>query len=119
MEKTEITERTEISKIIDEYVKEKKLVNYVLRPFYGIKTIPFGAFLLCVEPEHRLEVAETFFNFDEKSDLEKFLVEIGKKYDLEEDIPYDGAKTMYLISDIDDKEIVRNIVLDTYNGLKK
>lgn len=46
-------------------------------------------------------------------------VDNNKKYDLEEDIPYDGAKTMYLISDIDDKEIVRNIVLDTYNGLKK
>ena len=38
---------------------------------------------------------------------------------MKETIPYPGAKPMYLVSDIDDKELLKNIVLDTYNDLKK
>lgn len=40
----------------------------------------------------------------------------NSKYNLEESIPYDGAKAMYLV-DIDDKNILKDIILDTYNGL--
>ena len=40
------------------------------------------------------------------------------KYNLEESIPYDGAKAMYLV-DIDDKDNLENIIIDTYNGLIK
>ena len=40
------------------------------------------------------------------------------KYKLEEVYPYDGAKPMYIISDIDDKEKLKEIILDTYNSLK-
>ena len=43
-------------------------------------------------------------------------IESNKKYNLEESIPYDGAKAMYLV-DIDDKETIESIILDTYNGL--
>ena len=43
-------------------------------------------------------------------------IESNKKYNLEESIPYDGAKAMYLV-DIDYKEIIESIILDTYNGL--
>ena len=42
----------------------------------------------------------------------------NEKYHLEEAIPYNGAKPMYLISDVDNKELIREIVTDTYNGLK-
>ena len=45
-------------------------------------------------------------------------VDNNKKYNMEEAIPYEGAKTMYLV-DVDDKDLVKEIVLDTYNGLKK
>lgn len=41
----------------------------------------------------------------------------NKKYHTEEDIPYDGAKYMYLVGDIDDKDKLNDIVIDTYNGL--
>ena len=41
------------------------------------------------------------------------------KYDMEKVIPYEGSKNMYLVGDIDNKEIVKNIVLDTYKDLIK
>ena len=46
------------------------------------------------------------------------IVETNKKYNMEETIPYKGAKPMYLISDIDNKETLKNIILDTYKDLK-
>ena len=42
----------------------------------------------------------------------------NKKYELSEEIPYKGAKLMYQIENVDDKEEVRNIIIDTYNDLK-
>lgn len=41
--------------------------------------------------------------------------ENNKKYNMKESIPHDNAKAMYLVDDIDNKETLRNIVLDTYN----
>ena len=46
-------------------------------------------------------------------------VESNKKYNMEEVIPYPNAKPMYLVDNVDDKEKVKDIVLDTYNSLKK
>ena len=46
-------------------------------------------------------------------------VETNKKYEMEEAIPYDGAKPMYLVDSVDDQEMLRDIVIDTCNGLKK
>ena len=40
-------------------------------------------------------------------------------YDMEESIPYEGAKPMYLVSEIDNKELLCEIIINTYNGLKK
>ena len=39
-------------------------------------------------------------------------------YELSEEIPYDGAKLMYQIKNIDDKNELKNIIIDTYNDLK-
>ena len=38
------------------------------------------------------------------------------KYNMEESIPYDGAKPMYLV-DIDDTDTLRSIILDTCKDL--
>ena len=43
-------------------------------------------------------------------------VEKNKKYNMEESIPYENAKPMYLV-DVDNKELLKEIVLDTYKGL--
>ena len=47
------------------------------------------------------------------------IVDTNKKYNMEESIPYVGAKPMYLVDDVDNNELLKDIVLDTYKGLKK
>ena len=41
----------------------------------------------------------------------------NKKYQLEESIPYQGAKSMYLITDIDNQDNLKRIILDTIKDL--
>lgn len=47
------------------------------------------------------------------------IVDNNKKYNMQESIPYESAKPMYLVDDIDNQEILKDIVLDTYKDLKK
>ena len=52
---------------------------------------------------------------------DRFLVkktETNNEYEMEEAIPYTGAKPMYMV-DSDDQELLKDIVLDTVRGLKK
>ena len=46
------------------------------------------------------------------------IVDNNKKYNMEESVPYDNAKPMYLISDVDNQDILKDIVIDTYEELK-
>ena len=46
-------------------------------------------------------------------------VENNKKFKMEEVIPYTNAKPMYLVDDVDDMDKLKEIVLDTCEGLKK
>ena len=46
------------------------------------------------------------------------IVSNNKKYKMEEAIPYETAKPMYYIENIDDQELLRDIVLDTCESLK-
>ncbi len=45
------------------------------------------------------------------------IVDNNKKYNMEESIPYDGAKSMYLVDDIDNQETLKEIVIDTCKDL--
>ncbi len=45
------------------------------------------------------------------------IVESNKKYNMTESIPYEGAKAMFLVNDIDDQDVLSNIVLDTCKDL--
>ena len=45
------------------------------------------------------------------------ITESNKKYGLTAALPYDGAKPMFLVDDVDDIEKLKNIVFDTYKGL--
>ena len=47
------------------------------------------------------------------------IVDKNKKYNMKESIPYEGAKKMYLVDEVDDIELLRNIVIDTFEDLKK
>ena len=44
--------------------------------------------------------------------------ETNAKYNMNEQIPYENAKTMYLVDDVDNKELLKEIVIETCNGLK-
>ena len=46
------------------------------------------------------------------------IVEGNKKYNMTEAIPYKNAKAMFLVDDIDNQDVLKDIIIDTYNGLK-
>ena len=51
----------------------------------------------------------------------RFLIKIvnnNQKYHLDKDIPYKGAKEMYVVDDINDSELLKKIILDTCKELK-
>ncbi len=45
------------------------------------------------------------------------IVESNKKYNMQESIPYNGAKPMYLVDDMDHPEFLKEIVIDTCKDL--
>lgn len=47
------------------------------------------------------------------------IVDSNKKYNMEEAIPYEGAKPMYMVDDVDNKELIKEIILDTCKSLFK
>lgn len=47
------------------------------------------------------------------------IVDNNKKYQMKETIPYENAKPMYLVDDIDNQEQLKSIIEDTYKDLKK
>lgn len=46
-------------------------------------------------------------------------VESNKKYNMSESIPYESAKPMYLVDDVDNQDTLKEIVLNTCKDLKK
>ena len=42
----------------------------------------------------------------------------NNSYNMEESIPYPGAKEMYLVSDMDNRDLLKEIVINTVEGLK-
>ena len=54
--------------------------------------------------------------YDDKLLIKK--VTSNQKYNLPEEIPYKNAKPMYYIENIDNRELLRDIIIDTYNYLK-
>ena len=46
-------------------------------------------------------------------------VENNKSYKMEEVIPYENAKSMYLVDDVDNQDVLKEIVLNTCEGLRK
>ena len=47
------------------------------------------------------------------------IVDSNKKYNMQESIPYESAKPMYIVDDVDNQEVLRDIILDTCKDLKK
>ena len=47
------------------------------------------------------------------------ITETNAKFDMPKEIPYKGAKPMFMIEDIENGDLLKEIVLCTCNGLKK
>ena len=47
------------------------------------------------------------------------IVESNKKYHMQEQIPYKNAKPMYLVEDIENKEKLKEIILETCKDLPR
>ena len=45
------------------------------------------------------------------------IVDANKKYSMQEQIPNETAKLMYLVDDVDNKELLKEIVIETCKGL--
>lgn len=46
------------------------------------------------------------------------VVNSNEKYNMNKQIPYDGAKAMYLINDVDNKEELKKIIIETCKDLR-
>ena len=46
------------------------------------------------------------------------IVDTNKKYNMQEQIPYESAKPMYLVDDVDNKELLKEIVIETCKELQ-
>ena len=69
--------------------------------------------------EYLLYYKDTLFGgiYDDRLLVKK--TESNKKYEMDDAIPYDGEKWMYLVDDIDNIDTLKDIVLDTYKDLEK
>ena len=47
------------------------------------------------------------------------IVETNRKYNMQEQLPYKSAKPMYLVDEVDNKELLKEIVTETCKGLYK
>ena len=47
------------------------------------------------------------------------IVETNTNYNMQEQIPYESAKLMYLIDDVDNKELLKEIVIETCKSLPR
>ena len=44
------------------------------------------------------------------------IVETNTNYNMQEQIPYESAKPMYLVEDVDNKELLKEIIIETCKG---
>ena len=45
------------------------------------------------------------------------IADTNKKFNMNEQIPYENAKPMYLVDDVDNKELLKEIIIETCKGL--
>ena len=53
---------------------------------------------------------------------DRLLVKIvanNEKYGMKKQLPYENAKPMYFVEDVDNKELLREIVIETCKGLQR
>ena len=82
----------------------KSLNNITFKPMMGEYLLYYDGLLFGGIYDDRLLVKRTDNN---------------KKYNMKEAIPYDGAKPMHLVEDVDNEDTLKEIVIATCEGLGK
>ena len=93
----------------------KEYLDYILEQLYNFDNITYKRMM----GEFLLYYKNVLFGgiYDDRLLVKR--IEDNKKYNMEESIPYDGAKPMYLVSEMDNRDLLKEIIIDTYNGLIK
>lgn len=91
----------------------KEYQEYILEQLELLENIRCRAMM----GEYLLYYQERLFGgiYDNRLLIKK--VESNRKFNLKEEIPYEGAKPMYLIEDVDNKELLKEVILETYPDL--
>ena len=92
----------------------KEYKNYILEQLSLIDNITCKPMM----GEYLLYYKSTLFGGIYDDRLLVKIVENNKKYNMTEAIPYDKANPMFLVEDVDNKEMIKDIIIDTYEGLK-
>lgn len=88
-----------------EFILESILLdNIICRPMMGEYLLYYDGTLFCGIYDNRLLVKITDTN---------------RKYNMLEEIPYKNAKPMYLVNDLDNKDLLKEIILVTSEYFKK
>ena len=91
------------SKEYKDYILEQ-LNNVTCKPMMGEYLLYYNGLLIGGIYDDRLLVK---------------IVDGNRKYNMSKSIPYESAKSMYFVDNIDNKDLLKEIVLDTYNDLIK
>ena len=87
----------------DFILEQLKELNVTSKPMMGEYLLYYNNILLGGIYDDRLLVKRT---------------ETNKKYNMEEVIPYENAKPLYYVTDVDNIDLLKEIVISTYEGLK-
>lgn len=91
----------------------KEYKDYILDKLNGLETIKCRPMM----GEYLLYYNDILFGGIYDNRLLIKIVNSNKKYNLESVIPYDGAKLMYHIIDIDNRDLLKEIILETIKEL--
>lgn len=89
--------------------------NYILEQLKILDNITYKPMM----GEYLLYYNKTLFGGIYDDRLLVKIVEANKKYNMKESIPYKNAKPMYLVTDVDNKETLKQIIQDTCKDLDK
>ena len=91
----------------------KEYKDYILEQLYLLDNITCKAMM----GEFLLYYNNVLFGGIYDNRLLVKIVDTNKKYNMKEQIPYESAKPMYLVDDVDNKELLKEIVIETCKGL--
>ena len=91
----------------------KKYRDFILEQLSLLDNITYKSMM----GEYFLYYKEILFGGIYDNRLLVKIVDTNKKYNMNEQIPYENAKPMYLVDDVDNKALLKEIVIETCKSL--